>query len=166
MELKEAIAHAREVAENCGVDGRDCAYQHDKLADWLEELQAYRETGLAPEGIIALQKVVALRAKFEGVAKEARPLLTAKLEERLIVLPCRITDTVYLVEDVFKKKKKIGERIVSALIDHATIGGENGHLTFELCSETGGWYCSMEPDDFYLTREEAERAVGWKEATP
>ena len=41
MELIEAIIHAREVAEGCSSDNRDCAYQHDKLADWLEELQRY-----------------------------------------------------------------------------------------------------------------------------
>lgn len=166
MKLEEAIVHARKVADRCGVEGHDCAYQHNELADWLEELQAYRETGLAPEGIAALQRAVALRTKLEDVAREAGPLLTAKLEERLVILPCKITDTVYLVEDVYRKKKKVGERIVSALIDHATIGGENGHLSFELCTETGDWYCSMEPNDFYLTREEAERAAGGKEAMP
>lgn len=42
MELKEAIVHARQVAEGCASGHRDCAYQHDKLADWLEELQSYR----------------------------------------------------------------------------------------------------------------------------
>ena len=41
MDIREAIIHARQVAEGCGVDSRDCAYQHDYLADWLEELQAY-----------------------------------------------------------------------------------------------------------------------------
>lgn len=49
MDIKEAIIHARQVAEGCGVDGRDCAYQHYKLADWLEELQAYRALGTVEE---------------------------------------------------------------------------------------------------------------------
>lgn len=44
MEIKEAIVHARQVANGCPSD-RDCAYQHDKLADWLEELLAYRAIG-------------------------------------------------------------------------------------------------------------------------
>ena len=51
MELKEAIAHARDIAENCGVDGRDCAYQHDRLADWLEKLQRYEAIGLSPADV-------------------------------------------------------------------------------------------------------------------
>lgn len=51
MSIEEAIAHAREVAEGCPAEARQCAYQHDKLADWLEELKAYRETGLTPGDI-------------------------------------------------------------------------------------------------------------------
>lgn len=42
MELREAIIHAEQVAEGCPSD-RDCAYQHDMLADWLKELQRYKE---------------------------------------------------------------------------------------------------------------------------
>lgn len=42
MELKEAIRHAREVASGCD-GGSACAYQNDKLADWLEELVAYKD---------------------------------------------------------------------------------------------------------------------------
>lgn len=43
MELKEAIVHARQVAGRCVGGNRDCAYQHDKLADWLEKLQIYQQ---------------------------------------------------------------------------------------------------------------------------
>ena len=43
MELQEAINHARAFANGCAADNRDCAYQHDKLADWLEELKSIRE---------------------------------------------------------------------------------------------------------------------------
>ena len=57
MTLDEAIVHAREVAErnrnqykNCPSDRTDirhqtceeCAEEHEQLAEWLEELKAYR----------------------------------------------------------------------------------------------------------------------------
>lgn len=45
MDLNEAITHARGVAEGCAAENRDCAYQHDKLADRLEELKQYRSLG-------------------------------------------------------------------------------------------------------------------------
>ena len=41
MDIEEAIAHARQVAEDCSC-GVECAYQHDRLADWLEELLMLR----------------------------------------------------------------------------------------------------------------------------
>ena len=99
------------------------------------------------------------------IKKEALPLMLAKIQDRLVVLPCKVTDTVYIAETVFengkqkKRNKPSGERVVSAQIDHVTIGGTTGKPVFDLCSETGGWYCSMEPEDFYLTRKEAEKAM-------
>lgn len=55
ISIDEAILHARQVAENKRADKRKvqnkpdeyracekCAEEHDQLADWLEELKAYR----------------------------------------------------------------------------------------------------------------------------
>lgn len=78
---------------------------------------------------------------------------------QLVILPCKVTDTVYIPESIFKGKKIIGERVVSAQIDHVTIGGTTGKPVFDICSETGNWYYSLEPGEFYLTREEAEAAI-------
>ena len=158
MTIEGAIAHAREVAERCPEEDRQCAYQHDELADWLEELKAYRETGLTPE------EVTALRESNQELKKEALPLMYAKIQDRLVILPCKVTDTVYITETVFengnqkKRSKASGERVVSAQIDHVTIGG-TGKPVFDLCTETGNWYYSMEPEQFYLTRETAEAAL-------
>lgn len=156
MTIEEAITHAREVAEGCPAEDRQCAYQHDELADWLEELKAYRETGLTPE------EITALRESNQELKKEALPLMQAKIQDRLVVLPCKVTDTVYIVEAIYERgrwKKPTGERVVSAQIDHVTIGGTTGKPVFDLCTEMGGWYYSMDPEQFYLTREEAEAAL-------
>ena len=89
MTIEEAVTHAREVAEGCQAEDRQCAYQHDELADWLEELKAYRETGLTPEGVAALQ------ASNQELKKEAVPLMRAKIQDRLVILPCKLGETVY-----------------------------------------------------------------------
>lgn len=163
MTVEEAIAHAREAAEGCSAEDRQCAYQHDELADWLEELKAYRETGLAPE------EVTALRASNRELKKETLPILQAKVQDRLVILPCKVTDTVYITELVFengkqeKRNKPCGERVVSAQIDHVTIGGTTGKPVFDLCTETGNWYYSMDPEQFYLTREAAEAVLKERE---
>ena len=64
MSIDEAIVHAREVAErnrkqykNCPSGRTDirhqtceeCAEEHEQLAEWLEELKAYREIGTVKE---------------------------------------------------------------------------------------------------------------------
>ena len=90
MTIEEAVTHAREVAEGCQAEDRQCAYQHDELADWLEELKAYRETGLTPEGVAALQ------ASNQELKKEALPILQAKVQDRLVILPCGLGETVYV----------------------------------------------------------------------
>lgn len=95
-------------------------------------------------------------------------LAKAEKDGRLVVLPCRETDTVYITEAVFEngKMKKLnkpsGEQVVSAQIDHVTIGG-TGKPVFDLCTETGNWYYSMDPEQFYLTREAAEAALKERE---
>ena len=39
MTLDEAIQHCHEVAESC--ENKECALNHEQLANWLEELKCY-----------------------------------------------------------------------------------------------------------------------------
>ncbi len=162
MTVAEAINRACDEAEKfdeaCRV-ARQQAEAVNELCAWTDELKAYRETRLTPEEVTALQ------ASNQELKKEALPILQAKVQDRLVILPCKVTDTVYITEMVFengkqkKRNKPSGERVVSAQIDHVTIGGTTGKPVFDLCTETGNWYYSMEPEQFYLTREAAEAAL-------
>ena len=52
LSIDEAIAHAREVASRKFDDKVHCircAEEHEQLAEWLEELKAYREIGTVEE---------------------------------------------------------------------------------------------------------------------
>lgn len=44
MDIQEAIRHCQEVAAGLTKQGKckECAAEHEQLADWLEELVAYR----------------------------------------------------------------------------------------------------------------------------
>ena len=162
MTVAEAINRACDEAEKfdeaCRI-ARQQAEAINELCAWTDELKAYRETRLTPEEVTALQ------ASNQELKKEALPILQAKVQDRLVILPCKVTDTVYITEAVFengkqkKRNKPCGERVVSAQIDHVTIGGTTGKPVFDLCTETGNWYYSMEPEQFYLTREAAEAAL-------
>ena len=55
----------------------------------VARLAAYEDTGLEPEEVVALQ------ASNQEIKKEALPLLQAKIQDRLAVLPCKLGDTVY-----------------------------------------------------------------------
>ena len=162
MTVAEAINRACDEAEKFDEACRIARQQEEainELCAWTDELKDYRETGLTPEEVTALQ------ASNQELKKEALPILQAKVQDRLVILPCKVTDTVYITEMVFengkqkKRNKPSGERVVSAQIDHVTIGGTTGKPVFDLCTETGNWYYSMEPEQFYLTREAAEAAL-------
>ena len=166
MTVAEAINRACDEAEKfdeaCRI-ARQQAEAINELCAWTDELKAYRETRLTPEEVTALQ------ASNQELKKEALPILQAKVQDRLVILPCKVTDTVYITEMVFengkqkKRNKPSGERVVSAQIDHVTIGGTTGKPVFDLCTETGNWYYSMDPEQFYLTRDAAEAALKGRE---
>lgn len=70
MTIDEAIAHAREVASR-KFDDRvhciRCAEEHEHLAEWLEELKAYRAIGTPEECREAMEKQTAIsREIIEG----------------------------------------------------------------------------------------------------
>ena len=153
MTIDEAIAHAREVAEGCRAETGDCAYQHDKLTEWLVELKAYRETRLKPE------EIADFREMYREMAAKFADYKAAEVTGQLVVFPCRVTDTVYYIETVHKGRKYAGGRVVSAQINHVTIGGTTGKPVFDLCTETENWLYALEPGEFFLTREEAEKAL-------
>ena len=70
MTIDEAIVHAREVASR-KFDDRvhciRCAEEHEQLAEWLEELKAYRAIGTLEECRAAMEKQTAIsREIIEG----------------------------------------------------------------------------------------------------
>lgn len=130
-------------------------------------LAAYENTGLAPEEVGRMKEYMQ-PFTIQDMDRFGE-IMQAEKEGRLVVLPCKVTDTVYITETVFengkqkKRNRPSGERVVSAQIDHVTIGGTTGKPVFDLCTETGNWYYAMEPEQFYLTREEAEAELKGRE---
>ena len=107
MTVAEAINRACDEAEKfdeaCRV-ARQQAEAVNELCAWTDELKAYRETGLTPEEVTALQ------ASNQELKKEALPILQAKVQGRLAELPCRLGGTVYanfaLRGDYLREKDK------------------------------------------------------------
>lgn len=112
--------------------------------DALEK--AYEDTGLTPE------EITAMRHTLEEYHRTADPLLSAKAQGRVVVLPCKVGDVVYGF---------YGEKTILPMVAKW------------IETNTDGWciaaqYTPMAPmfyrfSDFgktvFLTREEAEKAL-------
>ena len=92
MTVAEAINRACDEAEKFDEACRIARQQEEainELCAWTDELKDYRETGLTPEEVTALQ------ASNQELKKEALPILQAKVQGRLVILPCGLGETVY-----------------------------------------------------------------------
>jgi hypothetical protein len=107
LTVAEAINRACDEAEKFDEACRIARQQEEainELCAWTDELKDYRETGLTPEEVTALQ------ASNQELKKEALPILQAKVQGRLAELPCRLGGTVYanfaLRGDYLREKDK------------------------------------------------------------
>lgn len=153
MTIEEAIEHAHEVAEGCPAADRQCSYQHDQLADWLEELKAYRDTGLKPKDIISAVDMARVACTLHelnaytdlGPIDHLRELVQAEKAGRLVVLPCKVGDTVYCVYTIEHCPKTLFEEKIKTISQAVDLIGKVGKRRKVL--------------SVYLTREEAEAAL-------
>lgn len=149
MDIAKAIIRACKEAEAFD-EAYKIASQRSELCCWLEELRAYKETGLTPEGIVALQ------ASNQELKKEALPLLRAKVEERLVELPpIKIGDTAFFII-----KKRIYEgKVYYMRWEHHKSFGVHGNIS----ADSFGGCVGASLFDFgktvFSTREAAEAAL-------
>ena len=117
------------------------------------KLAAYEDTGLTPEEVTALQ------ASNQELKKEALPLLQAKIQDRLMVLPCKVQDVVY---EVNKRGFISTYKVISIHLSACSIliGWE---LIDGLYTNLNGFEASAIGKTVFLTREEAEAALKKRE---
>ena len=115
LTLEEAIVHAKEVADmnyndaekfdsNDSVENymkancMKCAEQHEKLAEWLEELKSYKDIG-TPKELKELKENGAFTglelAKLAIIQKELKKYKDLEEQGLLVRLPCKIGSTVW-----------------------------------------------------------------------
>ena len=143
LEDGQAIFH--ECHGTCGTcDGANCYC----IGPMVDRLAAYEDTGLAPEEISDAVIAAKLMAKSKIVscfgvdADHIRELVQAEQDGRLVVLPCKVGDTVYQIdaERVYESEVKwIIFDCDDIAFDERAIGGS-----------------------IFLTREEAEAALAQK----
>lgn len=134
----------------------DGVYTEEELINvLLSHLAAYEDTGLDPDGIQALKVTLGRRegellTDFDGIPL-ARMLEIAKAEKegRLVILPCKVGDTVY-----FASWFGTGPHIVERVIDpyFYTRDARNVGSTADFSLKNFG-------EIVFRTRQEAEEAL-------
>lgn len=130
--------HYMKCSGNCNVD-MDCidCPSFDRL---VERLAAYEDTWLTTEEVSALIKdwsdLCTIVGECGGIAR-LRELAEADKDGRLVVLPCKPGDTVYMISWRLNGRHEIEERVFG--------------LTYFDPAKYG--------KDYFLTREEAEKAL-------
>lgn len=131
-----------------------------------ERLAAYEETGLTPERCAEFARadaegryIVMRDAEQEGVAR-LRELAEADKDGRLVVLPCKVGDTVYVIN------RHLGKIFASTVIS-INVGNSTdlkNYIRTKWVGEKGNesirmWTLHQVGRYVFLTREEAEKAL-------
>ena len=147
--------HYMKCSGNCNVD-MDCidCPSFDCL---VERLAAYEDTGLTPERCAEFARadaegryIVMRDAEQEGVAR-LRELAEADKDGRVVVLPCKVGDTVYWVNGAVITECKV----------HRIQKNRNG---LYICLKSNVSHGAFRADlsigkTVFLTREEAEKVL-------
>ena len=136
-----------------------------RIPSLIDRLAAYEDTGLEPEEVETVKtslmgKSVAEIKEINGVPVERIiELAEAQKEGRLVVLPCKVGDTVYRLWPCGKHGRSISEMVVKHIdIDYLP------EIEFSCRKETGTgnyWFFKV-PDigkTVFVTRDEAEAAL-------
>ena len=136
----EGLYNLREIAQH----GSD-----ELLYEIANRLAEYEDTGLEPEKIVFLKNVVddAFSDKPE-FTEHIRELLRAEKDGRLVVLPCKVGDTIYRCGDPIKKIYEWQIAYVEVYEDETVFVDDSDNTFVE--ADIG--------KTVFLTREAAEKA--------
>lgn len=156
--------NARKNCEDCEIKfSESCCSKQLCLNALIEKLAAYEDTGLEPEAIdglrLSLCGVISMSiAEEQGYVEvnRAYEIAHAEAEGRLVILPCKVGDTVYV-------EWSDGREYAKSVVEKISIGAD-GQARFlipaYLHSHSAFWY---QTSDFgktvFLTCDEAEAAL-------
>ena len=150
---KASDGHYLVCSEMC--EREDCTAECGHFDEAIERLADYEDTGLSPQACVEAREIEAGLSAEDYSIHRMVELMRADKDGRLVVLPhCKLGDTVYWLHD-----KKITECRVYR-IQESTKG-----VQIAIKSTVSHGVFSV--DDYFgktifLTREEAEKALGKK----
>lgn len=146
------IAQCRELP--CPYDG-NCTQK-----EVWERLKAYEDTGLSPQACAEAREIEETLSGCDYSISRMVELMKADKDGRVLVLPCKVGDTVYMIERFFDIDNGVCDEICARkVIGH---GGNNLNKLW-LIGSGGICNVSIFVSEFgktvFLTRAEAEKAL-------
>ena len=122
----------------------------------VDRLAAYEGTGLEPEEITAMQHTL------DEYHKVADPLLRAQIDGRLVVLPCKVGDTLWVTG-----RDNVPREMELEAPDIRVVCTDEDNLCMATCNRKPDGFCAYRLRNdgadvgktVFLTREEAEKAL-------
>ena len=155
--------------EKCPVVGKeDCfEYVNTAAAELIERLTA-ENAALREKVPLTEDAMINLASQVLGVEpRRLREIAEADKDGRVVVLPCKVGDTVYTNNRVLGADNAIHDEICTRRIK-----GYGGNALNKVWLIVSGDYCNLSifPSEFgktvFFTREEAERAVEEMDGRP
>lgn len=145
--------HYMKCSGNCNVD-MDCidSPSFDRL---VERLAAYEDTGLTPEDCARATEIDDILLDEYYPIGRMRELIKADKDGRVVVLPCKVGDTVWVILDGAKCVRR-------CVVEYATIGRYFTVIVFHTADRTREQYgvpAGAFGKTVFLTSEEAEKAL-------
>lgn len=140
-----------------GVAGEGCTAMYCRNM-CKDRLAAYEETGLTPEQCENAKAIIESAFSDDtSKAERIRALLKADRDGRLVVLPCKVGDTVWITGSV---RRLYSEKVRTFFCGNPSYGRGMANNTVQMIRTTG---CDIPIHEFgktvFLTREEAEKAM-------
>lgn len=135
-----------------------------ELVQIAERLAAYEDSRLSPQACAQAAEIEKQLASYDFSAKKMLEFIRADKDGRVVMLPCKVGDTVWIVGAV---RKLYSAKVRTFFCGHQSAvrgGDDDGHIHMIRTTE-----CDIPMKELgktvFLTREEAERAMeGRKEA--
>ena len=133
-----------------------------------EDLRAYKATGLTPEEVLPKDKADEIALKLMRLADleslcsytSLRELAEADKDGRVVVLPCKVGDTVWTNTSIQGDRYRLSDRPYRVKVIFIGIGPEASFFHVEY---SNGRIFPVDKNQFgktvFLTREEAEKAL-------
>ena len=128
-----------------------------------DRLKQYEDTGLEPEKIVFLKNVVAdAFSDKPEFTEHIRELLRAEKDGRLVVLPCKVGDTLWVTG-----RDNVPREMELEAPDIRTVCTDEDNLCMSTCNRKPDGFCAYRLRNdgadigktVFLTREEAEKAL-------